>query len=160
MGGGEQCSGTRETEPHAICVSSEDSGARRGPGPSFPGGERREQKQQTSAPTKTSVLEGSLFPGQHRLVLTFYFTGMPHESQTHTSQVFEDGVSTRFRSVSFLHTRGPGLAGHLSAIQHGVMADLATVCCLLEHCVPPHYQLTGAYIKAIHQCLHNHLAQV
>ncbi|XP_029697873.1 exocyst complex component 3-like protein isoform X2 [Takifugu rubripes] len=75
-------------------------------------------------------------------------------------QVFEDGVSTRFRSVSFLHTRGPGLAGHLSAIQHGVMADLATVCCLLEHCVPPHYQLTGAYIKAIHQCLHNHLAQI
>uniref|UniRef100_H3BZ57 Exocyst complex component 3-like 1 n=1 Tax=Tetraodon nigroviridis TaxID=99883 RepID=H3BZ57_TETNG len=75
-------------------------------------------------------------------------------------QVFEEGVSARFRSVSFMQTRGPGLAGHLSALQHGIMADLATVCHLLEHCVPSHYQLTGAYLRAIHQCLHNHLAQV
>lgn len=82
------------------------------------------------------------------------------ESCTFTSQVFEEGVYARFRSVSFMQTRGPGLAGHLSALQHGIMADLATVCHLLEHCVPPHYQLTGAYLRAIHQCLHNHLAQV
>lgn len=69
-------------------------------------------------------------------------------------------MSARFRSVSYLHTRGPGLAGHLSALQHGIMADLATVRHLLEHCVPPHYQLTGAYLKASHHCLHAHLAQV
>uniref|UniRef100_A0A3P8URZ3 Exocyst complex component 3-like 1 n=1 Tax=Cynoglossus semilaevis TaxID=244447 RepID=A0A3P8URZ3_CYNSE len=61
-------------------------------------------------------------------------------------QVLEEAVSARFRSVSYLHTRGPGLAGHLSALQH--------------HCVPPHYRLTGAYLRASHQCLHAHLAQV
>lgn len=75
-------------------------------------------------------------------------------------QVLEEAVSARFRSVSYLHTRGPGLAGHLSALQHGIMADLATVRHLLEHCVPSHYQLTGAYLRASHQCLHAHLAQV
>ncbi|KAF1387346.1 hypothetical protein PFLUV_G00104480 [Perca fluviatilis] len=74
-------------------------------------------------------------------------------------QVLEEAVSARFRSVSYLHTRGPGLAGHLSALQHGIMADLATVRHLLEHCVPPHYQLTGAYLRASHRCLHSHLAQ-
>ncbi|CDQ82796.1 unnamed protein product [Oncorhynchus mykiss] len=40
---------------------------------------------------------------------------------------FFQAVSARFRSVSYLHTRGPGLAGHLSALQHGIMGDLATV---------------------------------
>ncbi|XP_068579780.1 exocyst complex component 3-like protein isoform X1 [Cebidichthys violaceus] len=75
-------------------------------------------------------------------------------------QVLEEAVSARFRSVSYLHTRGPGLAGHLSALQHGIMADLATVRHLLEHCVPPHYRLTGAYLRASHRCLHAHLAQV
>ncbi|KAM4619334.1 exocyst complex component 3-like protein [Polymixia lowei] len=75
-------------------------------------------------------------------------------------QVLEEAVSTRFRSVSYLHTRGPGLAGHLSALQHGIMADLATVRHLLEHCVPPHYRLTGAYLRASHRCLQAHLAQV
>ncbi|KAM4733730.1 exocyst complex component 3-like protein isoform 2-T2 [Anableps anableps] len=75
-------------------------------------------------------------------------------------QVLEEAVSARFRSVSYLHTRGPGLAGHLSALQHAVMADLATVRHLLEHCVPPHYQLTAAYLRASHRCLHTHLAQV
>ncbi|XP_034389911.1 exocyst complex component 3-like protein isoform X2 [Cyclopterus lumpus] len=75
-------------------------------------------------------------------------------------QVLDEAVSARFRSVSYLHTRGPGLAGHLSALQHGIMADLATVRHLLEHCVPPHYRLTGAYLRAGHRCLHAHLAQV
>ncbi|XP_028304573.1 exocyst complex component 3-like protein isoform X2 [Gouania willdenowi] len=75
-------------------------------------------------------------------------------------QVLEEAVSARFRSVSYLHTRGPGLAGHLSALQHGIMADLATVRHLLEHCVPAHYQLTAAYLRASHRCLHTHLAQV
>lgn len=81
---------------------------------------------------------------------------------THTpfSQVLEEAVAARFRSVSYLHTRGPGLAGHLSALQHGIMADLATVRHLLEHCVPPHYKLTGAYLRASHCCLHAHLTQV
>lgn len=82
------------------------------------------------------------------------------DSWTDTSQVFEESIYARFRNVSFLHTRGPGLAGHLSALQHGIMADLATVCHLLEHCVPPHYRLTGVYMRAIHQWLHNHLTQV
>lgn len=76
------------------------------------------------------------------------------------SQVLEEAVSARFRSVSYLHTRGPGLAGHLSALQHSIMADLTTVRHLLEHCVPPHYQLTGAYLKASHHCLQTHLTQV
>lgn len=40
------------------------------------------------------------------------------------------------------------------------MADLATVRHLLEHCVPSHYHLTGAYLRASHRCLHAHLAQV
>ncbi|XP_018559184.1 exocyst complex component 3-like protein isoform X1 [Lates calcarifer] len=75
-------------------------------------------------------------------------------------QVLEEAVSARFRSVSYLHTRGPGLAGHLSALQHATMTDLATVRHLLEHCVPPHYHLTGAYLRASHRCLQTHLAQV
>ncbi|KAM4572551.1 exocyst complex component 3-like protein isoform 2-T2 [Odontesthes bonariensis] len=75
-------------------------------------------------------------------------------------QVLEEAVSARFRSVSYLHARGPGLAGHLSALQHGITADLDTVRHLLEHCVPPHYQLTRAYLRASHRCLHTHLAQV
>lgn len=75
-------------------------------------------------------------------------------------KVLEEAVSARFRSVSYLHTRGPGLAGHLSALQHATMTDLATVRHLLEHCVPPHYRLTGAYLRASHRCLQAHLAQV
>uniref|UniRef100_A0A3B4WJD5 Exocyst complex component 3-like 1 n=1 Tax=Seriola lalandi dorsalis TaxID=1841481 RepID=A0A3B4WJD5_SERLL len=75
-------------------------------------------------------------------------------------QVLEEAVSARFRSVSYLHTRGPGLAGHLSALQHATMADLGTVRHLLEHCVPPRYRLTGAYLRASHRCLQAHLAQV
>ncbi|KAM8752211.1 exocyst complex component 3-like protein [Acanthopagrus schlegelii] len=75
-------------------------------------------------------------------------------------QVLEEAVSARFRSVSYLHTRGPGLAGHLSALQHAIMADLATVRHLLEHCVPSHYRITRAYLRASHHCLHAHLAQV
>ncbi|XP_029378659.1 exocyst complex component 3-like protein isoform X2 [Echeneis naucrates] len=75
-------------------------------------------------------------------------------------RVLEEAVSARFRSVSYLHTRGPGLAGHLSALQHATMADLSTVRHLLEHCVPPHYRLTGAYLRASHHCLQVHLAQV
>lgn len=69
-------------------------------------------------------------------------------------------MAARFRSVSYLHTRGPGLGGHLSALQHSITADLATVRHLLEHCVPPHYRLTGAYLRASHRCLHAHLTQV
>ncbi|XP_010788768.1 exocyst complex component 3-like protein, partial [Notothenia coriiceps] len=86
--------------------------------------------------------------------------GRPRCWRTSFFQVLEEAVSARFRSVSYLHTRGPGLAGHLSALQHGIMADLATVRHLLEHCVPPHYQLTAAYLRASHHCLHAHLAQV
>ncbi|XP_029951228.1 LOW QUALITY PROTEIN: exocyst complex component 3-like protein [Salarias fasciatus] len=86
--------------------------------------------------------------------------GRPRCWRTSFFQVLEEAVSARFRSVSYLHTRGPGLAGHLSALQHGIMADLATVRHLLEHCVPPHYQLTAAYLRASHNCLHTHLTQV
>ncbi|XP_024138515.1 exocyst complex component 3-like protein [Oryzias melastigma] len=86
--------------------------------------------------------------------------GRPRCWRARFFQVLEEAVSARFRSVSYLHTRGPGLAGHLSALQHAVMADLATVRHLLEHCVPPHYQLTAAYLKATHHCLHTHLTQV
>ncbi|XP_076025534.1 exocyst complex component 3-like protein isoform X2 [Genypterus blacodes] len=86
--------------------------------------------------------------------------GRPRCWRVHFFQVLEEAVSARFRSVSYLHTRGPGLAGHLSALQHGIMADLATVRHLLEHCVPPHYRITAAYLRASHRCLHAHLAQV
>ena len=72
----------------------------------------------------------------------------------------EEAVSARLRSVSYLHTRGPGLVGHLSALQHTVMGDLATVRHLLEQCVPPHYRLTQAYLRACHHCLQSHLGQV
>lgn len=95
--------------------------------------------------------------GEHELVLEQVLTFL---TARRLLQVLEEAVSARFRSVSYLHTRGPGLAGHLSALQHSIMADLATVRHLLEHCVPPHYQLTGAYLRASHCCLHAHLIQV
>ncbi|KAJ7997783.1 hypothetical protein DPEC_G00215700 [Dallia pectoralis] len=75
-------------------------------------------------------------------------------------QVLEEAAAARFRSLSYLHSRGPGLAGHLSALQHGIMGDLATVRHLLEHCVPPHYHLTREYLRACHRCLQSHLGQV
>ncbi|XP_029010640.1 exocyst complex component 3-like protein isoform X2 [Betta splendens] len=78
----------------------------------------------------------------------------------HFFQVLEEAVCARFRRVSYLHSRGPGLAGHLSALQHGLMSDLATVRHLLEHCVPPHYKLTRVYLRVSHRCLHAHLTQV
>ncbi|KAM8893179.1 exocyst complex component 3-like protein isoform 2-T2 [Spinachia spinachia] len=86
--------------------------------------------------------------------------GRPRCWRARFFQVLEEAVSARFRSVSYLHARGPGLAGHLSALQHGYMADLTTVRHLLEHCVPPHYGLTGAYLRASHRCLQTHLLQV
>ncbi|XP_053741399.1 exocyst complex component 3-like protein [Synchiropus splendidus] len=86
--------------------------------------------------------------------------GRPRGWRARFFEVLEEAVSARFRSVSYMHTRGPGLAGHLSALQHGIMADLATVRHLLEHCVPPHYRLTAAYLRASHLCLRAHLAQV
>ncbi|TSQ92641.1 Exocyst complex component 3-like protein [Bagarius yarrelli] len=75
-------------------------------------------------------------------------------------KVLEEAVAARFRSASYLHTRGPGLAGHLSALQHSIMGDLATVRNLLEQCVPPHYHLTKAYLHACHRCLQAHLGQI
>ncbi|MCJ8734402.1 hypothetical protein PDJAM_G00234830 [Pangasius djambal] len=75
-------------------------------------------------------------------------------------KVLEEAVAARFRSASYLHTRGPGLAGHLSALQHSIMGDLATVRNLLEQCVPPHYHLTKAYLHACHRCLQVHLGQI
>ncbi|XP_051916820.1 exocyst complex component 3-like protein isoform X5 [Hippocampus zosterae] len=75
-------------------------------------------------------------------------------------KVLEEAVTAPFRSVSFLPTQGPGLARHLSNLQHALMDDLATVRHLLEPCVPSHYRLTRAYIRASHHCLHAHLTQV
>lgn len=74
--------------------------------------------------------------------------------------MLEETVEARFRSASYLHTRGPGLAGHLSALQHSIMSDLGTVRNLLEQCVPPHYQMTKAYLHACHRCLQAHLSQI
>lgn len=75
-------------------------------------------------------------------------------------KVMEEAASARFRSISYLHTRGPGLASHLSALQHGIMGDLATVRHILEQCVPPHYHLTRAYLRSCHQFLQAHLGLV
>lgn len=122
--------------------------------------EERDKNSRSLPPQRPRCWRASFFQVSTNSYLLFFPLVCLTESQTFTSQVFEEGVSARFRSVSFMQTRGPGLAGHLSALQHGIMADLATVCHLLEHCVPSHYQLTGAYLRAIHQCLHNHLAQV
>lgn len=72
----------------------------------------------------------------------------------------EEAVSARFRSVSYLHTRGPGLASHLSALQHCIMGDLSTVRHCLEQCVPAHYHLTRAYLHFCHQFLQTHLGLV
>ncbi|XP_012677756.2 exocyst complex component 3-like protein [Clupea harengus] len=86
--------------------------------------------------------------------------GRPRYWRERFFKVMEEAVSARLRSVSYLHTRGPGLVGHLSALQHTVMGDLATVRHLLEQCVPPHYRLTQAYLRACHHCLQSHLGQV
>uniref|UniRef100_A0A8C2G2Z6 Exocyst complex component 3-like protein n=1 Tax=Cyprinus carpio TaxID=7962 RepID=A0A8C2G2Z6_CYPCA len=75
-------------------------------------------------------------------------------------KVMEEAVSARFRSASYLHTRGPGLASHLSALQHCIMGDLSTVRHFLEQCVPSHYHLTRAYLRFCHQFLQNHLGLV
>uniref|UniRef100_A0AAV2MPH9 Neutrophil cytosol factor 4 n=1 Tax=Knipowitschia caucasica TaxID=637954 RepID=A0AAV2MPH9_KNICA len=86
--------------------------------------------------------------------------GRPRCWRANFFEVLKEAVSARFRNVSYLHTRGPGLAGHLSALQHSIMADVATVRHQLEHCVPTHYRLTAAYLRASHQCLQAHLRQV
>ncbi|KAJ7998234.1 hypothetical protein DPEC_G00220480 [Dallia pectoralis] len=52
-------------------------------------------------------------------------------------EVLEEAAAARFRSLSYLHSCGPDLAGHISSLQHGIMGELATVHHLLEHCVPP-----------------------
>nr|XP_023673022.1 exocyst complex component 3-like protein isoform X1 [Paramormyrops kingsleyae] len=75
-------------------------------------------------------------------------------------QVMDEMVSSRFCSVSYLHTRGSGLANHLSGLQHSIMGDVATVQHLLEQCVPPHYRLLRVYVATVHRCLQTHLAQV
>jgi len=164
VGGGEQRSGSGPTEPHAVCVGREDSGAGGGPGPSSTGRERwHRREQQAPASRTTPLLESKLLPGPHHLMCVNKPPPVCNSLSSLTSpslQVLEEAVSARFRSVSYLHARGPGLAGHLSALQHGIMADLDTVRHLLEHCVPPHYQLTRAYLRASHRCLHTHLAQV
>ncbi|XP_072520040.1 exocyst complex component 3-like protein isoform X1 [Salminus brasiliensis] len=87
-------------------------------------------------------------------------SGRPRCWRERFFKVLEETVAARFRSASYLHTRGPGLAGHLSALQHSIMNDLATVRNLLEQCVPPHYQLTKAYLHACHRCLQAHLSQI
>ncbi|KAJ8417478.1 hypothetical protein AAFF_G00287050 [Aldrovandia affinis] len=86
--------------------------------------------------------------------------GRPRRWRERFFQVMEEAACARVRSVSYLHTRGPGLASHLAALQHGIMGDLNTVRYLLEHCVPPHYHLARAYLQACHRCLRAHLAQV
>ncbi|XP_076878321.1 exocyst complex component 3-like protein isoform X2 [Brachyhypopomus gauderio] len=85
--------------------------------------------------------------------------GRPRCWRQHFFKVLEETVAARFRNVSFRHSRGPGLAGHLSALQHSIMGDLTTVRNLLEQCVPPYYCLTKAYLQACHRCLQAHLKQ-
>ncbi|XP_066505374.1 exocyst complex component 3-like protein isoform X2 [Hoplias malabaricus] len=96
-------------------------------------------------------------PGTHSRPLP---PGRPRCWRERFFKVLEETVASRFRSASYLHTRGPGLAGHLSALQHSIMNDLSTVRNLLEQCVPPHYQLTKAYLHACHRCLQTHLSQI
>ncbi|XP_035251887.1 exocyst complex component 3-like protein [Anguilla anguilla] len=86
--------------------------------------------------------------------------GRPRGWRERFFAVMEEAACARVRSVSYLHTRGPGLASHLAALQHGIVGDLGTVRHLLEHCVPPHYRLARAYVRACHRCLRAHLAQV
>ncbi|KAJ8252175.1 hypothetical protein COCON_G00214870 [Conger conger] len=86
--------------------------------------------------------------------------GRPRGWRERFFAVVEEAACARVRSVSYLHTRGPGLASHLAALQHGIVGDLGTVRHLLEHCVPPHYRLARAYVRACHRCLRAHLAQV
>ncbi|KAJ8343896.1 hypothetical protein SKAU_G00312250 [Synaphobranchus kaupii] len=86
--------------------------------------------------------------------------GRPRGWRERFFAVMEEAACARVRSVSYLHTRGPGLASHLAALQHGIMGDLNTVRHLLEHCVPPHYRLARAYVQACHRCLRAHLSQV
>ncbi len=65
MGGGEQRSGSGTTKPHPVCISGEDSGAGGGPGPSLPGGEGGDKRQQQApASRSTTLLESMLLPGQ------------------------------------------------------------------------------------------------
>lgn len=86
--------------------------------------------------------------------------GRPRNWRDRFFKVMEEAVSARFRSVSYLHTRGPGLASHLSALQHCIMGDLSTVRHCLEQCVPAHYHLTRAYLHFCHQFLQTHLGLV
>ncbi|KAI1904554.1 hypothetical protein AGOR_G00006830 [Albula goreensis] len=86
--------------------------------------------------------------------------GRPRGWRDRFFQVMEEVACARVRSVSYRHTRGPGLASHLAALQHGIMGDINTVRHLLEHCVPPHYHLARAYLQACHRCLQAHLSQV
>ncbi|XP_060784253.1 exocyst complex component 3-like protein isoform X2 [Neoarius graeffei] len=86
--------------------------------------------------------------------------GRPRYWRERFFKVLEEAVAARFRSASYLHTRGPGLAGHLSALQHSIMGDLATVRNLLEQCVPPHYHITKSYLHACHRCLQGHFSQI
>uniref|UniRef100_A0A4W4GDS0 Exocyst complex component 3-like protein n=1 Tax=Electrophorus electricus TaxID=8005 RepID=A0A4W4GDS0_ELEEL len=85
--------------------------------------------------------------------------GRPRHWRQCFFKVLEEAVAARFRKVSYRHSRGPGLAGHLSALQHCIMGDLSTVRNLLEQCVPPYYHLTKAYLHACHRCLQVHLKQ-
>ncbi|XP_051739450.1 exocyst complex component 3-like protein isoform X2 [Ctenopharyngodon idella] len=87
-------------------------------------------------------------------------SGRPRCWRDRFFKVMEEAVSARFRSVSYLHTQGPGLASHLSALQHCIMGDLSTVRHVLEQCVPAHYRLTRAYLRSCHQFLQTHLGLV
>ncbi|TRY75974.1 hypothetical protein DNTS_010882 [Danionella cerebrum] len=87
-------------------------------------------------------------------------SGRPRCWRERFFKVMEEAVSSRFRSVSYLHTRGPGLASHLSALQHCIMGDLSTVRHCLEQCVPAYYHLTRAYLRFCHQFLQTHLGLV
>nr|XP_057932339.1 exocyst complex component 3-like protein [Doryrhamphus excisus] len=129
-------------------VSSALAVARQNPTPFVSAVRIVEREEATDAALLERVLSRPLPPGRPRCWRARFF------------QVLEEAVSSRFRSVSYFHTRGPGLAGHLSSLQHAIMTDLATVRHLLEHCVPPHYRLTRAYLRASHHCLHAHLTQI
>ncbi|XP_061863732.1 exocyst complex component 3-like protein isoform X2 [Colius striatus] len=52
---------------------------------------------------------------------------------------------------------GPGLAGHLAALQRDVVAELCVVKELMVQCVPPHYNILSICTATYHQALASHL---
>ncbi|NXP51906.1 EX3L1 protein, partial [Heliornis fulica] len=94
------------------------------------------------------------------LEATFLPPGRPKGWRQKFYHVLREAITaTRFHATR-PDAEGPGLAGHLAALQKAVVSELRVVKDLMVQCVPAHYNILSVCTATYHQALSGHLQDI